>query len=194
HSLLITPAAWPVRGGQASAHSPKAAGAWIRSPAVAVAEAEAFRAQFPVFERLSYLNAGTEGPVPAASVRAARERLGFEASHGRSGKAFFEGLMGMAGSLRAAYAQLLGCTPEQVALTGSTTDGVNTVLAGLDLRPGEEVLTTDEEHPGVLAPLGRARKRWSVNVRVVPFAEIAGEVSSSTRLVACSHVSWVSGG
>ena len=33
----------------------------------------------------------------------------------------------------------------------------------------------------------------STRARVVPFAEIAGEVSSSTRLVACSHVSWVSG-
>jgi L-cysteine/cystine lyase len=32
-----------------------------------------------------------------------------------------------------------------------------------------------------------------VKVRVVPFAEIAGEVTSSTRLVACSHVSWVGG-
>jgi selenocysteine lyase/cysteine desulfurase len=28
---------------------------------------------------------------------------------------------------------------------------------------------------------------------VVPFAELAGEVSSTTRLIACSHVSWVSG-
>jgi L-cysteine/cystine lyase len=165
----------------------------LRSPAVALAEAEAFRAQFPVLERVSYLNAGTEGPVPAAAVQAARERIGFEASHGRSGKAFFEGLMGMAGSLRAAYAQLLGCASEQVALTGSTTDGVNTVLAGLDLRPGDEVLTTDEEHPGLLAPLGQARRRQGIRVRVVPFARIADEISSQTRLVACSHVSWVSG-
>jgi L-cysteine/cystine lyase len=126
-------------------------------------------------------------------VQAARERLGFEASHGRSGRAFFEELMGMAGSLRAAYAHLLGCTPEQVAITGSTTDGVNTVLAGLDLRPGEEVLTTDEEHPGLLAPLGQARRRDGIRVRVVPFERITHEISNRTRLVACSHVSWVSG-
>ena len=88
---------------------------------------------------------------------------------------------------------VLGCDPSDVALTGSTTDGVNTVIGGLDLRPGDEILTSDEEHPGLLAPLGRARRRHGVKVRVVPFAELAGEVTSSTRLIACSHVSWVGG-
>jgi L-cysteine/cystine lyase len=80
-----------------------------------------------------------------------------------------------------------------VALTGSTTDGVNTVLSGLDLRPGDEILTSDEEHPGVLAPLGRAIRRDGVSVRVVPFRELPDAVTASTRLVACSHVSWASG-
>src|SRR5205807_1240421 len=94
---------------------------------------------------------------------------------------------------RAAYAELLGCHPECVALTGSTTDGVNTVIGGLDLRPGEEILTSDQEHPGLLAPLGLARRRQGVSVRVVPFAEIANEVGPRTRLIACSHVAWVSG-
>jgi L-cysteine/cystine lyase len=101
--------------------------------------------------------------------------------------------MGLATDLRAGYARVLGCDASEVALTGSTTDGVNTVIAGLDLRPGDEILTTDEEHPGLLAPLGRARKRHGITVRVVPFANIADEVSGSTRLIACSHVSWVSG-
>lgn len=70
---------------------------------------------------------------------------------------------------------------------------MNTVIAGLDLRAGDEILTSDEEHPGLLAPLARARARHGVSIRVVPFAELPGEVRSSTRLVACSHVSWVSG-
>ena len=88
---------------------------------------------------------------------------------------------------------MLGCEPADVALTGSTTDGVNTVIAGLDLRAGDEIVTSDQEHPGLLAPLGRARRRHGVKIRVVPFAELAGAVSSTTRLVACSHVSWVGG-
>jgi len=157
------------------------------------ADPASFRAEFPVFESLSYLNAGTEGPVPRRAAQAVRRRIDLEAAQGRSGRAYFEELKASADQLRAGYARALGCPPSEVALTGSTTDGVNTVIAGLELRPGEEVLTSDEEHPGLLAPLGRARRRWRVSVRVVPFAHIAESVSPSTRLIACSHVSWVSG-
>ena len=153
----------------------------------------AFRAQFPVFERLSYLNAGTEGPVPWQAADASHRRIDQELTSGRCGRGYFEGLMELAAGQRAAYAGLLGAEPEQVALTGSTTDGVNTVLSGLDLQPGQEIVTSDEEHPGLLAPLGRARKRFGASVKVVPFTELAASVSERTRLVACSHVSYVSG-
>jgi L-cysteine/cystine lyase len=153
----------------------------------------AFRSQFPVFERLSYLNAGTEGPVPHRAAEAARRRIDLEASQGRCGKPYFEGLMGAAARLRNAYAEVLGCSDTEVALTGSTTDGVNTVLAGLDLRPGDEIVTSDEEHPGLLAPLGRARRRFGVEIKVVPFEQVPHATSAATRLVACSHVSWVNG-
>jgi L-cysteine/cystine lyase len=158
-----------------------------------MADPSSFRSQYPVFERFSYLNAGTTGPVPARASDAARARIELETSGGRCGKPYMEGVISLAAELRAGYAAVLGCDPVDVALTGSTTDGVNTVLSGLDLRPGDEILTSDEEHPGLLAPLGRARVRCGVNIRVVPFDEIAGAVSSSTRLVACSHVSWVGG-
>ena len=152
-----------------------------------------FRAQFPVLERVAYLNAGTEGPVPWQAAEATHRRMDQELTSGRCGRPYFEELMDQAADVRAAYARVLGAEAGEVALTGSTTDGVNTVLAGLDLRPGEEILTSDEEHPGLLAPLGRARRRAGVSVRVVPFAELADQVSPQTRLVACSHVSWVSG-
>ena len=114
-----------------------------------------FRAQFPVLERLSYLNAGTEGPIPRAAAEAVRRRIDAEAEGGRCGRPYFEALMELAAKARAGYATALGCEPADVALTGSTTDGVNTVIAGLDLRAGDEILTSDQEHPGLLAPLGR---------------------------------------
>ena len=156
-------------------------------------DAETFRSEFPVLERLAYMNAGTEGPVPRRAAEVARERIELETSGGRCGRPYFEGLMGLASELRAAYARALGCEPEQVALTGSTTDGVNTVIGGLDLKPGDEILTSDEEHPGLLAPLGRARVRHGVTIRIVPLTQLASEVRPETRLVACSHVSWVGG-
>jgi L-cysteine/cystine lyase len=154
---------------------------------------ESFRSQFPVLERLAYLNAGTEGPVPRQAAEAAHARLDLEVTGGRCGKAYFEELMGLAERLRAGYAGVLGCDPSETALMGSTTDGVNTVLAALDLNRGDEILTSDEEHPGLLAPLGRARRRHGVTVRMVPFPELANEIRRETRLVACSHVSWASG-
>ncbi|MDQ6744573.1 MAG: aminotransferase class V-fold PLP-dependent enzyme [Actinomycetota bacterium] len=152
-----------------------------------------FRAQFPVCERVSYLNAGTEGPLPRQAAAAARERLELEVTRGRAGREYIDGVMELADHLRGGYAGVLGCDPSEVALTGSTTDGVNTVISGLPLSAGEEILTSDEEHPGLLAPLGRAQLAPGVTVRIVPFAELAGEVSAATRLVACSHVSFVSG-
>jgi L-cysteine/cystine lyase len=152
-----------------------------------------FRAEFPVLEKVAYLNAGTEGPVPRRAAQAAQRRLELETNDGRCGRAYMEGVTELANDLRAAYADVLGTNPENVALTGSTTDGVNTVIAGLELRRTDEILTSDEEHPGLLAPLGRARRRHGVEVRTVPFGELANMVSDATRLIACSHVSWVSG-
>jgi selenocysteine lyase/cysteine desulfurase len=159
----------------------------------AVTDPAAFRAQFPVCQRASYLNAGTEGPLPQRAADVVAQRIQSELTDGRAGKAYIERVRELAADLRAGYARALGCAPVDVALTGSTTDGVNTVLGGLSLRPGDEIVTSDEEHPGLLAPLGRLKRVAGVTVTVAPFARIADAVTSSTRLVACSHVSWVSG-
>jgi L-cysteine/cystine lyase len=152
-----------------------------------------FRAQFPVFERRVFMNAGSEGPIPRSAADAVQERLRSELEEGRGGRPYFTALLELAATVRTRCAELLGCDADEVALTGSTTDGVNTVVQGLDLRPGDEILTTDEEHPGLLAPLARAQRRHGVQIRAVPWDELAGAVGPSTRLIACSHVSWMSG-
>jgi len=151
------------------------------------------REEFPVFERLAYLNAGTDGPVPRRAADAATERLRQELTGGRSGRAHFDALLEGAQELRLRIASLIGADERGVALTRSTTDGVNTVLSSLPLGRGDEVLTSDEEHPGLLAPLAVARRRKGFDVRFVPFDELASEVRPRTKLVACSHVSWVGG-
>jgi selenocysteine lyase/cysteine desulfurase len=150
------------------------------------------RSQFPVLERLAYLNAGTNGPVPRRAFEAAEASLRRQAEEGRSGTAFFEETGARADELRARIAALIGADTAEVALNGSTTDGVNSILHAHDLRPGDELLTSDEEHPGVLAPLAAARAR-GIRVRVAPFAAIADAVEPGTRMVVCSHVSWMTG-
>ncbi|MDX6720193.1 MAG: L-cysteine/cystine lyase [Solirubrobacteraceae bacterium] len=150
------------------------------------------RAQFPVFERLAYLNAGTCGPLPAPAVGVASQVLEECARSGRTGM-YHEQSRTLATQRRAAYATLLNAKAEDVALTTSTSEGIARVLTGLRLEPGDEVLTSDEEHPGLLGPLSAARAQRAVAVRAVPFEQLADAVSPATRLVACSHVSWVSG-
>lgn len=150
------------------------------------------REQFPIFPRVAYMNAGTCGPLAGAALDAAAEMLRQGAEEGRAG-AYFKRRMELAGAQRAAYAERLGCPPGDIALTTSTTDGVATAIAGLELAPGDEVVTSDSEHPGVNGPLQAARELRGIEVRAVPLAQVAEAVGPRTRLVACSHVSWVDG-
>jgi L-cysteine/cystine lyase len=154
---------------------------------------EELRAQFPVLDRVAYLNAGTNGPVPLAAFEAAEASLREQVEHGRSSKPWFEHQVERIAELRGRVAALFAATPADVAVTGSTTDGINAVLHAVDIHPGDEILTSDEEHPGVLAPLATARDIRGARVRVVPFDELPGEVGPDTRFVVCSHVSWATG-
>ena len=115
---------------------------------------EEARAQFPVLERYAYLQAGSVGPLARANDRGdARRRRSSGSAKGRGSLARFTRLLEMREELRADVAALVGVDVEHVALTASTTDGCNIVLAGLDLGPGDEVITTTDEHFGLLGPL-----------------------------------------
>lgn len=150
------------------------------------------RAAFPVLERIAYLNAGTNGPVPRAATAAAHAELTREERDGRSREGHFARRAELTAALRSGYAERVGCTPADIALTTSTTDGITRILLALELGPGDEVVTSDEEHPGLLGPLGALRAR-GVTVRVAPWEQVPDAVGARTRLVCCSHVSWRSG-
>ena len=155
-------------------------------------ELSGLRAEFPVFERLAYLNAGTDGPLPARAVRAAATELEREAADGRT-TAHFERRAELSGELRALYAAALGCETTDLALTTSTSEGLAQVIGGLELGRGDQIVTSDEEHPGLQGALVAARELRGVSIEAVPFAEVANAVGANTRLVACSHVGWISG-
>jgi selenocysteine lyase/cysteine desulfurase len=150
------------------------------------------RAEFPVLRTRAYLNAGTDGPLPDGAVQAAAGELAREAADGRT-FAHFERRKELNGQLRAAYAGALGADPDDVALTTCTSDGMAQTIAGLALSEGDEIITSDEEHPGLLGALGAARELRGVSIREVPMADVAAAVGPRTRLVACSHVGWMSG-
>jgi selenocysteine lyase/cysteine desulfurase len=150
------------------------------------------RAEFPVLRKLAYLNAGTDGPLPARAVTAAVEELQREAKQGRT-SAHFERRAQLSRELRALYATALGCDATDLALTTSTSEGIAQVLGGLGLSRGDEIVTSDEEHPGLLGALVAARELKGVTVRPVALARVADAVGPKTRLIACSHVGWMSG-
>jgi L-cysteine/cystine lyase len=149
------------------------------------------RDAFPVCSKVAYLNAGTDGPIPAAAGRAAIEAIQEQTAGGRWYEHFMKRLE-QGAELREEYAALLRCRPEDVAMTTSTSEGLGRVLAGMDLGTGDEILTSEQEHPGLIGPLLAARER-GVRIRVGQLATLADHVEPSTTVIACSHVGWVTG-
>ncbi len=154
---------------------------------------EQLRQEFPVLDGRAYLNTGTNGPVAARCAAAATEQLSRELNGGRSGPEYRARLTELETDLRNRLAALLGASPGEIALTRSTTDGVETVLRGFRFERGDEILTSDQEHAGLLGPLAGARVRHGVEIVRAPFEHIAEHVGPRTRLIAVSHVSWVTG-
>lgn len=156
------------------------------------------RARFPVLERLAYLNAGTFGPLARATIEAIDAENRVAAEHGRVGTPYFERMLALRARVRERLAAELRAAPEQLALTDSTTTGCNIVLAGLGLTADDEIVTTETEHFGLLGSLIASPAR----VRVARLEDAIGDdaidrllalVGPRTRLLAVSHVSWVTG-
>ncbi len=105
---------------------------------------------------------------------------------------------------REALAVYLGADPAELALTRNTSEGNNTVVNGLDLGPGDEVIIWDQNHPTNNVAWEVRASRLGFKVRRVttppapqsddelmqPFSEA---VTPGSRVLAFSHVSNVSG-
>jgi L-cysteine/cystine lyase len=152
---------------------------------------EEARAQFPVFERFAYLNAGSNGPLPRAAVEAVQASLERDLTEGRGGRAYIERILEQRERVRGAIAAVLGTSEELVALTDSTTRGCQIVAAGLGLGADDEIVTTDEEHFGLLGPLHESGAQ--VVVAEADEEALLAAVTPRTRLVAVSHVLWTTG-
>ena len=152
---------------------------------------EEARSLFPVLGSVAYLNAGTFGPLARPVAVALEAGIERDLEHGRTGKRSFEETLELRQELRSSFARLIGAETESVALTTSTTEGCGIVLRGLGLAPDDEIVTTTDEHFGLLGPLGASPARVVV---VPPDPErIAAAVTPRTRLIATSRVLWTTG-
>jgi L-cysteine/cystine lyase len=159
---------------------------------------EEARAAFPVLERVAHLNAGSVGPIARATVEAMAVQEQADLEQGRGGIAYIRAMLEARDRVRGQIAALIGAGPQNVALAYSTSNACNIVLAGLDLGPEDEVVTTDVEHFGLLGPLHASGARVRVAaVRDLPaqgaLDAILEEVGPRTRLLALSHVAWTTG-
>ena len=70
-------------------------------------------------------------------------------------------------NLRSQLARIVGVDSEEIALTRSTTEGMNNILFGLDLKPGDEILTTRHDYPSMKDALYQRARRDGVVVREI---------------------------
>ena len=156
------------------------------------------RARFPVLAQHAYLNSGSVGPLARETLEAMATMRAREAEHGRSGGPYFEEFLARRDRVRAQVGAQVGVPSDRIALTSSTTQGVQIVVVGLNLGPGDEVVTTDVEHFGLTGPLLGSRTELRIaQVRARPSAElfdlVRSQVTPRTRLIALSAVSWLDG-
>ncbi|HEY66006.1 MAG TPA: aminotransferase class V-fold PLP-dependent enzyme [Caldilineae bacterium] len=159
------------------------------------------RREFPVLQHCIYLNCGTYGPLPTAVadelIRWYR-RIEMEGSFAPE---VLQDLHEEYEAARRAAAALLHADPEEIALTRNVSEGVNIVANGLSWQPGDEVILTDEEHPGGACPWLNLARREGIVVKLLPLANdvqvilerLEELITSRTRLVYVSHVSCQSG-
>ena len=156
------------------------------------------RAQFPVLDRFAYLNAGTFGPLATSVLDAIDAENRRALAGGRMNPALFDEFLELRTAVRERFGALLHVGAADVALTTSTTDACNVVIAGLDLGDGDAVVTTDVEHFGLIGPLAVS----DATVRVARIRDLAAgdaldaivsAVTPRTKLLALSHVNWVNG-
>jgi len=148
--------------------------------------------QFPVRQRLTYLNHAGVAPLckPAADAmkHLADDCLNFGSLHYDHWLAAYEGV-------RTAAARLIGASPREIALVKNTSEGIATIAMGLDWRPGDRVVGFREEFPANYFPWKRLEEKGVV-VEWLSIADPLDRIDQACRgakLLAISFVQFLGG-
>ena len=66
--------------------------------------------------------------------------------------------------LREKLAGICGCSPEEVAINRNATEGLNTVIFGLNLKAGDEVILTKQDYPNMINAWKQREKRDGIKL------------------------------
>ncbi len=153
------------------------------------------RAEFPASERLLYLDIAHQAPM-ARSVRAAFDAFLDEGLQSGGPKPLW---VGRVAEVRERAAALIGAQAAEIAFTKNTSEGLNIAANALPLKPGDQVLLLEGDHPNNLYAWLNLQRR-GVEVRLVPrgsgpvdASTFAAHIEGRTRVIALSHVASDSG-
>jgi L-cysteine/cystine lyase len=166
-------------------------------------DVQAIRSQIPVTSKTLYLNTGWSGPSPRIVMDRIREWLEYENAEGPTSPPVQERHRELLARGRQAMAGLINASPEELSLTSNTTEGLNIVINGIDWRQGDEIVTSNLEHPSVLVPAYFQQQRHGVKVNVVDLSPTDGvdailerfaeAMTPRTRLLFVSHIQFSCG-
>ena len=154
------------------------------------------REQMPVARQWAYFDHAAVAPVTAPAATAMKQWV--EQSLAEGDTKWPEWARQLK-SVRQSAANLIGATPDEIALVPNTTAGINLVAEGLDWRSGDNVVTLADEYPSNLYPWmhladrGVETRRVPTADGVVDYAQLADHCDERTRLIAVSWVAFSNG-
>jgi len=152
-------------------------------------------------DKLVMMNNGTVGPMPKPVYNTLIRYFKYQVQNPYDVYNFLPG--GKEG-VRNKLAEFIKASPDEVALTSNTTEGVNLVANGLDLKAGDEVLVSNLEHPGAINPWRLKAKRTGVVIKEIPLGlppksveeivrAFAAATTPKTKIISVGHTVYVSG-
>ncbi len=157
---------------------------------------------FSIDRSVINLNNGGVHPAPKVVIDAVKRYM--DASNGVPVLNSWRYLRPRKELIRKKLADTFGCSPDEIAITRNVTESMQIPLLGLDLKPGDEVLTTTHDYPSMKNALSQREKREGVKVKYFSFpyppknlnilAELFEKnVTSRTRIILLCHITNLTG-